>query len=66
MVDRVRDLLTSIEADGTEGDVDVSVVVEQISALLDGRETPAAEPTPVAELVPEAVEPEPAPSSTPS
>lgn len=58
MVDRVRDLLTAIEADGTEGDVDVSVVVEQISALLEGKEVVAAEPTPVAELLPEPAEPE--------
>lgn len=65
MVDRVRDLLTSIEADGTEGDVDVSVVVERISALLDGKEAPAAEPTPVAELLPEPVEPEAVPVAEP-
>lgn len=57
MVDRVRDLLTAIEADGTEGDVDVSIVVEQISAVLDGKEVPAAEPTPVADLLPEVAQP---------
>lgn len=56
MVDRVRDLLTTIEASGAEGDVDVSDVVEKISALLDGKEVPAAEPTPVAELLPEVAE----------
>src|SRR4029079_12012616 len=57
MVDRVRDLLTSIEADGTEGDVDVSVVLAQISALLYGKEPEAAaEVTPVEDLLPEVVE----------
>lgn len=74
MVDRVRDLLTSIEADGTEGDVDVSVVVEKISALLDGKEVEApealeaseaaAEITPVEELLPEPA-PEPVAETAP-
>ncbi len=36
MVDAVREILTSIEADGTEGDVDVSAVVAHIQILLDG------------------------------
>ena len=58
MVDRVRDLLAAIEADGTEGSVDVSVVVQQISALLDGTAAPAAEAAPAAGPV---TEPEPAP-----
>ncbi len=50
MVDGVRDLLAAIEADGTEGSVDVAPVVAVISALLEGRETSAArapEPAPV-------------------
>jgi len=52
MVDTVRDLLAAIEATGAEGDVDVSGVVERVSALLDGRATAAA-PTPITELIPE-------------
>ena len=51
MVDAVRELLGSIETSGTEGDVDVSVVVGRVSDLLDGQATPA--PTPLADLVPE-------------
>lgn len=50
MVDTVRDLLAAIEHSGTEGAVDVSAVVERVSAVLDGT---AAEPTPIAELLPE-------------
>jgi len=42
MVDTVRDLLAAIEATGAEGDVDVSGVVERVSALLDGRAPAAA------------------------
>lgn len=45
MVDNVRALLTSIEADGTEGTVEVGGVVSRITAVLDGEE-PA--PAPVA------------------
>ena len=54
MVDTVRDLLAAIEADGTEGSVDVSAVVEQVTGVLDGRE-PA--PTPITELLPQLAEP---------
>ncbi|MFC7494291.1 MULTISPECIES: chemotaxis protein CheA [unclassified Nocardioides] len=63
MVDTVRDLLSAIEQQGNEGDADVSAVVEQITALLEGNE-PAVEVVPaavveaaVAEPVVEAVEP---------
>src|SRR5688500_18839200 len=45
MVDTVRSLLTSIEATGGEGTVDVSAVVAAISAAME--DTPA-EPVPVA------------------
>ncbi|CAI9415333.1 chemotaxis protein CheW [Nocardioides sp. T2.26MG-1] len=61
MVDTVRELLASIEDNGTEGDVDVSDVVERITAILDGNEAAPA-PTPIAELLPEpAADPEPEP-----
>ncbi len=52
MVDTVRELLASIEDNGTEGDVDVTDVVARITAVLDGT---AAEPaaTPITELIPE-------------
>src|SRR5690606_4190019 len=40
MVDTVRSILNSIEADGTEGDVDVSPVVARVQTVLDAR--PAA------------------------
>jgi two-component system chemotaxis sensor kinase CheA len=53
MVDIVRELLAAIEADGTEGRVDVTAVVERISSILDGTTTPDPEPTMVAEVVPE-------------
>ncbi|MDQ2755632.1 MAG: Hpt domain-containing protein, partial [Actinomycetota bacterium] len=46
MVDAVRELLASIEADGTEGVVDVTGVVALLQVILDGGvpepETPAA------------------------
>lgn len=42
MVDTVRDLLAAIEQGGNEGDVDVSIVVAQITAILEGREPAAA------------------------
>ncbi len=54
MVDTVRGLLTSIEATGGEGTVDVSAVVAAISAAME--DAPAeplpAEPAPVAAAVP--------------
>ena len=59
MVDTVRDLLAAIEADGTEGDVDVSVVVRTITALLDGSTEEPVEA--VGPAAPAAVEPERAP-----
>ncbi|WKN47640.1 chemotaxis protein CheA [Nocardioides sp. Arc9.136] len=55
MVDVVRELLTSIEATGGEGEVDVEPVVARISAVLDGGQAPmdaVAEPAPVLELEP--------------
>jgi len=57
MVDTVRDLLATIERDGNEGDTDVSAVVERISAVLEGRDEPAAEAPvePLAEAVAEQV-----------
>ncbi|WP_426245997.1 chemotaxis protein CheW [Nocardioides sp. LHG3406-4] len=64
MVDRVRDLLTAIEHDGTEGDVDVSEAVARITDVLEGRDSvpapvlvpePVATADPVVELVPEPV-----------
>jgi two-component system chemotaxis sensor kinase CheA len=56
MVDTVRELLASIEDNGTEGDVDVTEVVARITAVLDGTAAEPA-PTPITELIPE-VEPE--------
>ena len=53
MVDTVRELLAAIEADGTEGSVDVTAVVERISSILDGTTTPDPEPTMVAEVAAE-------------
>ena len=52
MVDKVRELLAVIEDNGTEGDVDVTGVVERITAVLDGTAAQAA-PTPISELLPE-------------
>ncbi|ABL83104.1 MULTISPECIES: chemotaxis protein CheW [unclassified Nocardioides] len=49
MVDKVRELLAVIEDCGTEGDIDVTEVVERITAVLEGN----AAPTPIAELLPE-------------
>ncbi|SEM17599.1 two-component system, chemotaxis family, sensor kinase CheA [Blastococcus sp. DSM 46786] len=48
MVDTVRSLLTSIEASGGEGSVDVSAVVAEISAAMEDGPAPVAE-APVAE-----------------
>lgn len=48
MVDAVRELLRAIEEQGAEGDVDVSDVVERVTAVLEGREVPAA-PVPAPE-----------------
>lgn len=61
MVDTVRELLAAIEDSGTEGDVDVTGVVERITAVLDGT-APQAAPTPIAELLPD---PEPEPVDEP-
>ncbi|QBX57573.1 chemotaxis protein CheA [Nocardioides seonyuensis] len=44
MVDRVRDLLAAIEADGTEGKVEVADVVQRVSEALEGRESSPAQP----------------------
>ncbi len=54
MVDTVRGLLTSIEATGGEGTVDVSAVVAAISAAMEDApaEPVPAEPAPVAAAVP--------------
>ncbi|SHN88142.1 two-component system, chemotaxis family, sensor kinase CheA [Geodermatophilus obscurus] len=73
MVDTVRSLLTSIEATGGEGSVDVSTVVAEISAAMEDApepvevvpevaapapvEEPAPAPEPTAELPEPAVEP---------
>jgi two-component system chemotaxis sensor kinase CheA len=51
MVDTVRDLLASIESDGTEGTVVVDAVVAQITAVLDAPVTAATEPAPTPEPV---------------
>jgi two-component system chemotaxis sensor kinase CheA len=53
MVDTVRSLLTSIEASGGEGPVDVSAVVAKISAAMeDGPAAPAPAEAPAAEPAP--------------
>ncbi|NEK87746.1 chemotaxis protein CheA [Blastococcus saxobsidens] len=44
MVDTVRSLLTSIEANGGEGSVDVSSVVAEISAAMENGDAPADAP----------------------
>jgi two-component system, chemotaxis family, sensor kinase CheA len=65
MVDTVRELLSAIEDDGTEGDVDVAEVVQRITAVLDGT-APQPAPTPIAELLPQpADEAEPTPVAAP-
>lgn len=68
MVDSVREILTSIEADGTEGVVDVSAVVDVIQQLLDGTvpEAHPVVPEPVAQAEPQEphAEPEPEPAAT--
>jgi two-component system chemotaxis sensor kinase CheA len=53
MVDGVRELLAAIEADGTEGSVDVSAAVAQIQVVLDGGAVAPAVVQPV--VVPESV-----------
>ena len=53
MVDTVRDLLATIEQTGTEGDTDVSAVVDRITAVLDGKDGPEPVAEPVADLLPE-------------
>jgi two-component system chemotaxis sensor kinase CheA len=58
MVDTIRAILGTIETSGTEGDVDVDVVIEQIRTVLEGRNAAAAVPVaeePVAAPVPAAV-----------
>ncbi|MDN4173586.1 chemotaxis protein CheW [Nocardioides sp. SOB77] len=61
MVDVVRELLTSIEATGGEGDVDVEAVVARVTALLEGRTAdpmpgaaPALAPAPTSAPAPDA------------
>ena len=49
MVDTVREILRRIEADGSEGDIDVDPVVARVTAVLENRVVAAAEPAPVAE-----------------
>src|SRR5687767_5175613 len=63
MVDTVRALLTSIEATGGEGAVDVSAVVAAISAAME--DTPAA-PAPAAAAVPAAKAPAKTTAKTPA
>ena len=48
MVDTVRALLTSIEANGGEGTVDVSASVAAVTAAMEDSPAPAPEPVPVA------------------
>lgn len=68
MVDAVRQLLAAIEADGSEGSVDVAAVVALIQRLLDGRAEsdlacplePELEPQPELQLEPQ-LEPQPEP-----
>ncbi|MCV2490018.1 chemotaxis protein CheA [Geodermatophilus sp. YIM 151500] len=50
MVDTVRDLLASIEANGGEGSVDVAAVVAAITAAMDREAEPAPAATPVASV----------------
>src|SRR4051794_41041730 len=60
MVDKVRELLAQIEADGTEGDVEVEVVVAQISGVLQGHNAAAAAAAPAPSPAPELeLEPQP-------
>lgn len=60
MVDTVRALLTSIEADGTEGTVEVGGVVSRITAVLDGEQpAPAVVVAPVEPVEPGAAADEP-------
>ncbi|MCF6745997.1 chemotaxis protein CheA [Blastococcus sp. KM273128] len=54
MVDTVRSLLTSIEATGGEGSVDVSAVVADISVAMEDGPAPAAEAPAAAETAVEA------------
>lgn len=62
MVDRVRDILTAIERDGTEGDVEVDSVVERVEAVRAEQPQQADEdeaPVRVVEPAPEPVAVEP-------
>ncbi|RBY76496.1 chemotaxis protein CheA [Blastococcus sp. TF02-09] len=52
MVDTVRALLTSIEANGGEGDVDVSACVAAVTAAMEDSPTAAPEPAPAAAAAP--------------
>ncbi|TFV47223.1 chemotaxis protein CheA [Blastococcus sp. TF02A-35] len=60
MVDTVRSLLTTIEASGGEGGVDVSAVVADISAAMENGDGPAAEAPAAAPAAPAAEAPAPA------
>lgn len=66
MVDTVREILRRIEADGSEGDIDVDPVVARVTAVLENRAAVAAEPAPEPAAQPEpAPEPEPVAEPTP-
>ncbi|MBO3084915.1 chemotaxis protein CheA [Cellulomonas fengjieae] len=47
LTDVVREILAAIEADGTEGDVEIDAVIAAVDAVRDGR-VPAVEPAPPA------------------
>ncbi|NTW39277.1 MAG: chemotaxis protein CheA, partial [Cellulomonadaceae bacterium] len=64
MVDAVRAILGAIEADGTEGDVDITPAVEGLTAVLENRHLQAAAAAPAPEPEPER-EPEPEPEPEP-
>lgn len=54
LVDRVRALLTAIDADGTEGDVGIDDVLAEIARIQDGTDVPAPRPAPSSEQAPAA------------
>ncbi|HCB03992.1 MAG TPA: chemotaxis protein CheW [Nocardioides sp.] len=62
MVDTVRELLASIEADGTEGDADVEELVVAIAAVLEGVPRTSTRPEVEVEVEVEVIEPFPAES----
>src|SRR4051812_24819833 len=66
MVDTVRALLTSIEASGGEGTVDVSGVVAAITAAMDDAPAPAASPEPAPAPEPAAAEKAPTAAKAPA